>query len=309
VNSYIAIDVGGTQIRVALFPEKGIIPLRQDRIPTRCAGETAENRIMDLIDKIGSDQHEVIAIGIAAPGPLDYKQGVIISAPNIPGWVDLPLRQLINDRFKVPVVLGNDANLAAYGEWIYGSGEGYHNLVYLTISTGIGGGVIIDDQLLLGERGLAAELGHTTILADGPMCTCGQPGHLEAISSGTAIAKYVIDRLHEGIPSSLALDPQPTSKDIAVAALAGDALSREAYNRAGKYLGLALANYLHIFNPAIIICGGGVSQTGDLIFEPAREALKKNVLDSSYLQDLTLTTAALGDDSGLMGALAMARSM
>ena len=309
MNSYIAIDVGGTQIRVALFPEKGIVPLRQERIATQCIGESAENRIMGLIAKIWSDQDKILSIGIAAPGPLDPRTGVIIAAPNIPSWINLPLRNLIQNRFKVPVTLGNDANLAAYGEWKYGAGQGYHNLIYLTISTGIGGGVILDDHLLLGERGLATELGHVTILPDGPMCSCGQRGHLESISSGTAIAQYVVEALHQGTPSSLPLDPVPTSKEIAKAALTGDVLSKEAFKRAGTYLGLALANYVHIFNPAIIICGGGVSRSGDLIFGPARESLNRFVMDRVYLQNLTLTTAGLGDDSGIMGALAMARSL
>ena len=309
MNYYIAVDVGGTQIRVSLFPEVGTIPLRQEKTSTHFPGEKAEDRIIKTIEKIWPEKDQVLAIGIAVPGPLDSNTGTIIAAANIPGWIDLPLRQLIKDRFGVPVSLGNDANLAAYGEWKYGAGQGHHNLIYLTISTGIGGGVIINDLILLGERGLAAELGHVTILPDGPICGCGQPGHLEAISSGTAIAKFVAEELAKGIPSILISVPLPTSKDISQAAQKGDALAIKAYERAGTYLGMALASYLHIFNPTIIICGGGVSLSGDLIFGPTRKAMQKYVMDPEYLRNLTLTTAGLGDDSGIMGALAMARSL
>jgi glucokinase len=309
VNCYIAVDVGGTQTRVALFPEKGIVALRQKKIHTRSSTEKPENRIMDLIYHLWPAQDHVVSIGIDAPGPLDPKNGVVIATPNIPEWNNIPLRQLIVDRFGVPVTLGNDANFAAYGEWKYGAGQGHHNLVYLTISTGIGGGVIMDDQLLLGEHGLATELGHIMILPDGPLCGCGQPGHLEAISSGTAIAAFVADELEKGTPSILPHHPLPTSKEISEAALAGDELARAAFHRAGTYLGMALANFLHIFNPTIIICGGGVSLSGDLILKPARETMEKYVMDQAYIKGLTLTTARLGDDAGLMGALAMARSL
>jgi len=309
VDDYLAVDVGGTQIRVALFPEKGIVPISQKKIKTHKPGEKAEQRIIDLIAQLWPANDHVVSIGIAAPGPLDPKTGVVIAAPNIPEWNNLPLRKLINDRFNVPVTLGNDANFAAYGEWKYGAGQGHHNLIYLTISTGIGGGVIMDDHLVLGEHGMATELGHMMILPDGPLCGCGQPGHLEAISSGTAIAAFVTAELKKGTPSILTLTPPLTSKEISNAALAGDALAKIAYQRAGTYLGMALANYLHIFNPSIIICGGGVSYSGDLIFKPARETMAKYVMDPEYLQGLTLTTARLGDDAGLMGALAMARSL
>jgi glucokinase len=148
-----------------------------------------------------------------------------------------------------------------------------------------------------------------TILPDGPLCSCGQYGHLEAISSGTAISQYVVEELQKGTSSMLHIDPHPSSKDVAKAALAGDSLAKKAYQRAGFYLGMAMANYLHIFNPTIIICGGGVSRSGDLLFEPVRESLNKHVMDPVYMQNLTLTTAGLGDDAGIMGALAMARSL
>ncbi|HEX9028398.1 MAG TPA: ROK family protein, partial [Anaerolineales bacterium] len=204
-------------------------------------------------------------------------------------------------------MLGNDANLAALGEYRFGAGQGHHDLMYLTISTGIGGGVIVRDKLMLGAWGLAAELGHVTIDPNGPRCGCGHLGHLEAYSSGTAIAAYVLVELLRGVPSALSTDPPPTTVEIAAAAEAGDPLSLEAFARAGKYLGIGLGNYLHIFNPSIVIFGGGVSRSGTLLFDPMKACLAGEVLSSAYIQNLIITTAALGDDAGLLGALALIR--
>jgi glucokinase len=250
---------------------------------------------------------QVKAIGVAAPGPIDTDKGIIYSAPNIPGWENLPLRSILEERFQVPVRLGNDANMAALGEWKYGAGRGHNDLLYFTISTGIGGGVISANRLLVGAWGLAAELGHVTIDPNGPVCGCGCRGHLEAYSSGTAIARYVASELADGVPSSLPTSPAPTTIEIAAAARNGDELALAAFNRAGYYLGLGVANYLHIFNPSIIIFGGGVSRSEGLLFNPMRAALKDQVLSPAYLDRLVISQAALGDDAGLLGALALAR--
>jgi glucokinase len=246
---------------------------------------------------------------VAAPGPTEPYEGIVFEAPNIPGWTNLPLKKILQERFNVPIAIGNDANLAALGEWRYGAGRGHRHLVYITVSTGIGGGVIIDNQLLLGERGLAAELGHITVIPDGPLCGCGQRGHLEAITSGPAIARWVEQELSQGIPSSLPIDKPLTAKDISQAATNGDELSRAALARAGTYLGIAIADYLHIFNPSIVIIGGGVSQSGDYFLDPLRAAMNEHVLSIQYVENLTLTVAALGDDVGLMGALALAQTL
>jgi glucokinase len=309
MGAYIAVDVGGTQIRAAVFPEDGVEPIRQKKILTRDKDAHPETRMNDLIAELWPAQEKVVAIGVAAPGPLDPKAGVIINAPNIPNWKNFPLRNYVQERFGVPVELGNDANLAAMGEWKFGAGRGHDNLVYLTISTGIGGGVICDGHLLLGLRGFAAELGHVTLIPDGPRCSCGQPGHLEAISSGTGIANYVAEELKKGAPSCLSLDPLPTAKDINLAAQKGDSLAVAAIERAGMYLGLGLSNYLQIFNPSIIILGGSVTQCGDLLFNPMKAELKQRVMGPEYLTNLTITKAGLGDMVGLLGALALVRNL
>ncbi len=303
---YIAIDVGGTQLRVAVYPDEKIRPLKQKRIPTQTNDQDPLERLVDLIAELWPESDPVHAIGVAVPGWVNPQMGVIHQCPNIPGWDKLPLVSILEKRFGVPVKLGNDANMAAVGEWRYGAAQGHHNIIYLTISTGIGGGVICDDRLLLGAHGLAAELGHVTILPDGPMCSCGHRGHLEAVASGTAIAHYVAEQIEQGVPSTLSRIPKPTGRDVTMAAEQGDPLATSALARAGTFLGLSISNYLHIFNPSIVILGGGVSKSGQFLLEPLRSSLAEHVLSPEYLHGLVITTALLEDDAGLMGALALA---
>ncbi len=301
-------DIGGTQMRAAVFSAANSIQIRQKKISTR--GKTPPlQRLITLFDELRLPGETIQAIAIAAPGPVDPKMGMLMSAPNIPGWVNFPLAELVHEKFGVPVYLGNDANLAALGEWRFGSGIGHHNLVYLTVSTGIGGGVIIDDQLLLGERGMAAELGHVTVDAEGPMCGCGHRGHIEAISSGTGIARYAAAQIAAGRKSFLSEISSPTARDISQAAENGDALACEALSRAGHYLGIAIANYLHIFNPSMVILGGGVSLSGAIFYDPLNKSLRESVFDPGYLDNFALKKAALGDDVGLLGALALVQTL
>ncbi len=263
---------------------------------------------MQLIAKVAPKDEQIAAIAVAAPGPLDPFAGMVYEAPNIPSWINLPLRKLIEDRFHVPVAIGNDATLAALGEWRFGAGKGHRNLLYITVSTGIGGGVIIENQMLLGMKGLAAELGHVTVLPDGPLCGCGQRGHLEAVASGPAIAHWVEQELADGIPSILPSDRPITARDVSEAAGQGDELARAALARSATFIGTAVADFLHIFNPSMVIIGGGVSQSGEIFLEPLRKAMEEHVMSKKYLDDLLLTTADLGDDVGLMGALALAQT-
>jgi len=303
---YIASDVGGTQLRAACYPANGTQPVKIRRINTKESQSPVLERLADLIASVWPEDGSVRALGVAAPGPLDPYLGMILEAPNIPDWVNIPLHQFLQDRFHLCTHIGNDANLAALGEWKFGAGRGHHHLVYLTVSTGIGGGVIIDDKVLLGTRGLAAELGHITVLPDGPLCSCGQRGHLEAISSGTAIARWTADQIQSGYTSPFFSSPQPTSLEIAQAARQGDQLAIQAFDRAGTFLGRAVADFLHIFNPTVVIIGGGVSKSGPLLFDPMHKSIKAHVLSEHYLENVSLTTASLGDDAGLMGALALA---
>ncbi|KAF0107467.1 MAG: glucokinase [Anaerolineaceae bacterium] len=306
MSGIIAVDIGGTQIRAAVYPQQGITSTRVRRIATVSGEGSVFDRMAALIESVRLDE-TAEAVSVATAGPLDPETGIVIEAANIPGWKDFPLRDRLAERFGVPVFVGNDANLAALGEWKYGAGQGHNDLLYLTISTGIGGGVISHGRLLEGAHGMAAELGHVVVLPDGPLCSCGQRGHLEAIASGTAIARYVSEEIAGGRPSRLAGAANISAREAAGAAAQGDELAREAFQRAGKYLGQAVAGFLHIFNPSIVIFGGGVSLSGALLLDPVRASVQRLVMTPAYLDGLQIVLARLGDDAGLLGALAQAR--
>ncbi len=308
MDNYIVADIGGTQIRVALFSKGKIEPLKVRKIRTRDKEQTPLERLITLFKEVLADTDHVRAICVAVPGFIDAENGIIIDANNIPGWVNYPIRQLLAEHFSIPILIGNDANLAALGEWRYGAGQGHHHLLYLTISTGIGGGVILNDQLLIGARGLAAEFGHITVIPEGPSCSCGQRGHLEAVASGTAIARWVQEKIALGYPSLLEGKPVISARDVAEAARQGDELALRAMSRAGTYIGYAIADFLHLFNPSIVILGGGVSTAGPLLIDPLRTAILERIMDRAYLNNLTITTAQLGDNAGLVGALVLAES-
>lgn len=301
----LAVDLGGTHIRAATYNDDSITPIAHHRTRTNAHEPGVFDRVIQAIETVW--RSDVASIGVASPGPLDPYTGTILDTPNIPEWQNLPLAQKLSDHFGVPAQLDNDANMAGFGEWTFGAGKGHRNLVYLTISTGVGGGVICNDTLLQGFHGLGAELGHMLIDPNGPSCGCGKNGHVESFSSGTAIARYATEQIQAGQKSSLQADGGLTAAQIADAARAGDTFAISTFARAGYYLGIAVANYLAVFDPSIIIFGGGVSQVGDLLFKSFEESLRTHIFHPRYLDNLSVAPAALGDDSGLLGALAWAR--
>jgi glucokinase len=307
----IAVDLGGTNIRVAYFPSSAPPPLTQSKVPTRASEgpDAVIGRLIHAIEaQIQSDDRD-FRIGVGAPGPLDPIQGIILEAPNLSGWENIPLKSILSEHFKVPVVVGNDANVAALGEWRFGAGRGTQHMIYLTLSTGIGGGIINDGKLLLGAHGLAGELGHMTIEPDGPMCGCGKQGHLEALASGLSIARKAEELLTQGNESTLAEQFSNAGKltafDVGQAAIAGDTLAHAIISQAGEIIGRQLASLAHAFNPEVFVLGGGVSQIGDILFNPIRSALHEHVLHTRYVEHLRVLPAALGDDAGLVGAMVL----
>ncbi len=215
-NGVIAVDVGGTQLRAAYFLDGKNEPVNIKRKDTKASGEKSLDRLIDLIKSVWPEQGVVTCIAIGVPGPLDPRTGIVNRTPNIEGWDNLPLVEIIQSEFNTPCRIGNDANLAALGEWKYGARIGHNDLLYFTISTGIGGGLISDGKLLLGSLGLAGEVGHIKVMQGGPMCGCGKSGHLEAISSGTGIANYLSEQLSSGRESILGKNP--SARDAADAA-------------------------------------------------------------------------------------------
>lgn len=309
VEYFGAVDIGGTHIRVGFYPRDALKPSIYRRIRTRQGSADPLNRLIALLEELWPSDGEVKGIGLAAPGFVEPYQGVVFFSPNIPEWTDLPLKERIQGHFSTPTALGNDANLAALAESRFGAGQGADQMIYLTISTGIGAGVISDGRLVLGARGLATELGHMTVLPDGPLCGCGKRGHLEALASGTAIARYVHEKLEQGVPSKLAGQAEVTAKQVGQAAVEGDALAIDALTTAGHYLGVGLAELLHIFNPSLIVMGGGVSVSLDFLMHPMLASIEERIISPEYTRDLKIIPSALGDNAGLLGALALAQQL
>ena len=311
----IAVDLGGTQLRAALCTPDGTIHQRvSKKTRARRGPEAVLERIGQTIEQIWPQLEQgrapVRAIGISAPGPLDPFKGVVLSSPNLPGWDNLPLRDIVSGRFEVPVCVGNDANLAALGEHRFGAGRGYDDMIYMTISTGIGGGIIAGGRLFLGHKGLAGEIGHTVLQPNGPQCGCGNRGCLEALASGTAIGHQAQTLAASGrAPAILAAAQgdatQVSAQSVGLAAAQGDKVALRLLRQAGRHIGIAIANLMHLFNPQCFVLGGGVTQAGELLFKPIRRTAQRNVQVPQYAEGVEIVPAALGDDVGLLGALAL----
>jgi glucokinase len=305
----VAVDLGGTNIRAAFYPEGQPPAAKTTTRPTRAAdgAQAVLDHINEAIEALGlpAEARASLAIAIGAPGPLDRDRGVIVHAPNLPGWLDLPLGQILHNHWSCPVFVENDANLAALGEWRFGAGRGAHHLIMLTLGTGIGGGIIVDDRLVRGAQGLAGELGHIPIQPFGPLCSCGKPGHLEAMASGPAIARQVRER--GGLQSEGAAG-DATAEEIAAAARAGDPVALSVLQVAAQALGMALAGLVHTFNPERIILGGGVARAGGPFLEDVKRALLDSLMSPAFSERLDVLPSSLGDEAALLGGLALVQT-
>jgi len=307
----LVIDVGGTKIITAIISNKGQIIAREHTLTLADEGpESVINRILSAIDHLLSlkniDSSQLDSISIAAAGAINYDQGLVTSSPNLPGWHDIPLRDIVGEKHKVNTFLINDASAAALGEYHFGTGKGANNLIYLTVSTGIGGGIIINGRLYSGPCGSAGEIGHMTIEVSGPRCNCGNIGCWEMLASGTAVAKEAIRRIKQGEGSSLSEIVEGkleniTAEKVSLAAQGGDSLALEVISRAATYLGVGMVNLVNIFNPEMIIVGGGVAQMGDLLLNPARQVVRERAFQVSA-QAVRIVPAQLGDNAGVLGA-------
>jgi len=310
-----AADLGGTKILSVVADEEGNI-LGEDRRATEVSEgpQTGLERIAASLEAAlagaGLGREDLRAAGVCSPGPIDPARGVLPEASNLPGWIDVPIRRYLSDRLGVPAILEHDATAAAYGEFVYGAGRGCRNIVYITVSTGIGGGLVLDGRLYRGASGAAGELGHITIDADGPLCFCGKPGHVEGLASGRAIAgqaEAVLARGGSPLLARLAQDEGGlTAATVHRAADAGDPEAIRILRRAGYYLGIGLAAYVDIFNPEVIIIGGGLRHIRDHYLGPAEQEMRRRAMGES-LKVVRLAEAELGDYSGIMGVVALLR--
>jgi glucokinase len=311
----IGIDLGGTKISTALVDGAGGIIARDYRetMAAACPDAVIE-RMLDAARQVMAEANvetaQVAAVGIGAPGPLDVAAGVVVSPPNLPGWERVLLRQLIADALTIPAFLEKDANAAAMGEHLFGAGQGARHMIYVTVSTGIGSGLILDGRLYHGATSMAGEIGHTTIVPDGPRCGCGNRGCLEALTSGTAVARRARECVAQGAATLIADlaegDPERiTAKVVAQAADQGDAEARQIIAEAMNYLGIGMANLVNLFNPQLIVVGGGLANIGDALFEPVRHVIEQRAFRAAA-EAVRVVPAKLGDDVGVLGAAAVA---
>jgi predicted NBD/HSP70 family sugar kinase len=225
----------------------------------------------------------------------------------MPGWDRFPIRSTLEDLWNVPVTLNNDANFGALGEWVYGAGRGEKNLAFIKVGSGIGAGLIINRQIFGGTTGSAGEIGHLTIVENGPLCTCGNHGCLEAFAGGRAI-EIQAQKLVESGKRTLLSDSNPKSitvRDVADAARRGDLAAQEILNRSGTFIGIAVAGLINLINPSVVIIGGGVAEVGDLLTAPIRKVVRERSLRASE-HAVKITTAMLGRRSTLIGAMVQA---
>ena len=302
--SVIAVDLGGTRIRAARMDAVLPGPVVRAISAATQGLDAVLDQIADLIHQVQGDG-PIRAVGVSAPGPLDPSTGIVYDTPNMVGWpAKTPLADLLRDRLNIPVSLANDANAAAVGEWVAGAGVGVDDLVYYTVSTGVGGGIIVGGSLLTGASGLAGELGHVTVDPNGPLCGCGNYGCVEAFASGTAIAAAVQRRIVAG-EHSILKGKFITAEVVAGAARSGDTLACNAMLQAGRMLGIGVVNTLHSLNPARVVLGGGVMRSADLLFPPILAEIDRRALPR--FRRTPLVRATLGDDAGLIGVAHLTR--
>ena len=308
------VDIGGTNLRAGLVPFAGGEPAVVMGGPTR-AGEGAARviaRTVEMVraamDAVEVREEGVAGAGIGAPGPLDRERGVVIESPNL-GWHEVPLQDMVAGRLGLPVAVENDANCAAYGEWWLGAGRGARRLVGLTLGTGIGGGIVLGGEIYHGASDAAGEAGHMTVHLDGRPCACGSRGCVEAYASGPAIAARAIEGLEAAgdtvLATLVAEDPAlVTSEAVCEAAAAGDGHAARILAETARILGVAVANLVHLFNPDVIVIGGGVAAAGDLLFDPLRAEVHRRAFRSAAAA-CRIVPAELPDTAGIIGAAAV----
>ena len=311
----LGIDLGGTKILTAVAGIDGHMFSRDHSItPAKEGHRAVVQSILQSVDRslnqAGITTADLTAIGIGAPGLSNPETGVLYTSPNLPGWQDVPLRDIVEKELDRKAFLINDANAAALGELYFGAAKGARNFIYITLSTGIGSGIIINGNIYTGFKGMAGELGHMVISDEGPVCKCGNRGCWEIMASGTALAREARQSIDNGIKTSILdyADGDIDKVDAEVvhkAAQAGDNLARDLILRTGYYVGVGLANLINIFNPEIIVIGGGLSNIGDMLLEPAYEEAKRRAFIQSY-NAVRFARAELGRNSGVLGAAAFA---
>ena len=310
----IGIDLGGTNIKIGCFDSdirllaKTSVPTEADSGPEYVVGRIDETS-RKLLAQSGKSLEELCAVGIGTPGPANYAEGIIIRATNMPKFKNTPLRDMVAQKLGKPAILENDANAACWGEFVLGAGKDITDMVFFTLGTGIGGGIVSKGKLVRGTGGNAAELGHTIIYPDGRLCNCGQKGCVEAYASANATARRATEAIQTGKPSSLRrlLDQngQITCKDVYEHLAKGDELAKQITDETAKALALVCINMLHITEPDRIVFAGGMIGAGPILLDRIKNYFNQYIwkLKSESVQ---ICFATLGEDAGIIGAAALA---
>jgi glucokinase len=308
----IGVDIGGTKVAAGVVNEDGRILARVTRATPSEDPEKTEDVIAACIRELAQD-HAIEAVGLGAPGFVDRARSIVLFAPNL-AWRNAPVRAVIEQRTGLPAVLENDANAAAWGETRFGAGNGQPFTVTLTIGTGLGGGIVLNGELLRGAFGVAAEVGHLNIVPDGRLCGCGLRGCWEQYASGRALVREAQERATQSPEAAAQLltlgDGRPesiTGPQVSVAAKEGDSVAVESFRTVGAWLGRGMADLAAILDPRVFILGGGVSEAGELLAAPAREAFVAQLTAHDNRPIAELRVAKLGGDAGLVGVADLAR--
>lgn len=303
----IGVDLGGTKIYIALVDLEGNI-IKEKTVETLAhEGEQAVmGRIIDTINYVidGTDKDLIRAIGIGSPGPLDVKNGVIIETANLP-FKNFEIVKTIKEEYELPTYLDNDANVATLGEFMFGAGKGTENMVFITASTGIGGGAVLNGKLFRGATGNALEVGHMTVSTEGPRCGCGNLGCAEALGSGTAIGRRAKEAVSTNVKTSLKNYDNVTSKEVFKEAANGDRVAKNILNTSLTYLGIAVANTITNFDPEKVVVGGGVVNGGDIVIDTIRNVVEERCM-AAFVENCKIEKAVLGGKAGVLGAAALA---
>ena len=306
----VGVDIGGTKVACVLANTEGRILARQWQ-PTRATEgwQAVVRRTFEMTERVlqGVPRQQVRGIGISCGGPLDSQRGIVYSPPNLPGWDAIPLKRLFEERFRLPARLENDANATALAEHRFGAGRGTRHMVFMTWGTGIGGGLIVDGRLYRGTNDLAGEIGHTTVLLDGPLCGCGKRGCLEALASGPSIARRARELADES-PESLVWQrtaPEAvTAQHVVEAAIAGDTFARFVLAEAATYMGIGIGNVVQVLNPERVVLGTIAVKAGELVLEPLRRALAVHAW-GRVREVLQVVPAELGDRAQDLAAICL----
>ena len=311
---FVGIDLGGTNVKIGLFDSalklvcKTSVPTEADMGPDVVIDKMTQT-VEQLVTDEGFALSDIIAVGIGTPGPAKYSEGIIIRSTNMPKFKNVPICKMLNEKLGAPVVFDNDANVACWGEYAVGAGKGVENMVFFTLGTGIGGGIISNGELVHGCAENAAELGHMIIYPDGRKCNCGQRGCVEAYASADSTARRAREAVEAGAESSLrkVLDETATitSKDIYEHLAAGDNLAKKITDGTAKALAITCINMLHTTEPRRIVFAGGMIAAGDALLERIREYFDEHIW-SIKKESVEIVFATLGEDAGIIGAAALA---